>query len=115
MQIGKWIKYLAAVVITATLATASACAQAASSSDTGRKVKSKSAPVYPELARHMGVTGRVKLEIVITPDGRVKSTRVIGGHPILVQACQDVVKDWKFVSAPEETTQVVEFEFRDQQ
>jgi len=32
----------------------------------------------------MSVTGKVlKIEVVITPDGRVKSTRVIGGHPLL--------------------------------
>jgi outer membrane biosynthesis protein TonB len=48
---------------------------------------------------------------VITPDGRVKSTRVIGGHPLLVQACQDAVKEWKFMAAPEETTQIVECGF----
>jgi TonB family protein len=59
----------------------------------------------------MNVTGKVKIEVVIAPDGRVKSTRVVGGHPLLVQACQDAVKEWKFVPAPEETTQVVEFEF----
>jgi len=113
MQIGKWNKYLAAVAITATLATTLACAQSATTSENGRKAKTKAAPVYPELARRMGVVGKVKLEIVITPDGRVKSTRVVGGHPILVQACQDVVKDWKFVSASEETTQIVEFDFRE--
>jgi outer membrane biosynthesis protein TonB len=49
--------------------------------------------------------------VVITPDGHVKSTRVIGGHPLLVQACQDAVKEWKFTPAPEETTQIVEFDF----
>jgi TonB family protein len=59
----------------------------------------------------MNVTGKVKIEVVITPDGHVKSTRVVGGHPLLVQACQDAVKEWKFVPAPEETTQVVEFDF----
>ncbi len=57
------------------------------------------------------VYGKVKIEVVITPDGRVKSTRVVGGHPLLVQACQDAVKEWKFVPAPEETTQIVEFDF----
>jgi len=57
------------------------------------------------------VAGKVKIEVVITPDGRVKTTRVVGGHPLLVQACQDAVKEWKFVSAAEETTLVVEFEF----
>ena len=76
-----------------------------------RKVKSKVAPVYPELAKRMNVVGRAKIEVIITPDGRVKSTRALGGHPLLVQACLDAVKEWKFVAAPEETTQVVECEF----
>lgn len=76
-----------------------------------RKVKTRVAPAYPELAKRMNVTGRVKIEVVITPDGHVKSARVLGGHPLLVQACEDAVKEWKFVPANEETTQVVEFEF----
>ena len=44
-------------------------------------------------------------------DSRVQSTRVVGGHPLLVQACQDAVKEWRFVPAPEETIQIVEFDF----
>ena len=59
----------------------------------------------------MNVTGRVKIEVIISPEGRVKSTRAVGGHPLLVQACLDAVKEWKFTAAPEESTQVVEFEF----
>jgi len=53
-----------------------------------------------------------QIEVIITPDGKVRSTRVVGGHPLLVQACQDAVKEWKFFPAPEETTQVIEFDFR---
>jgi TonB family protein len=86
-------------------------AQTGTTDETKRKVKTKTAPAYPELAKRMNVSGKVKIEVVITPDGHVKSTRVVGGHPLLVQACQDAVKEWKFVPAPEETTQVVEFEF----
>ena len=82
-----------------------------STEDVKRKVKAKVAPVYPELARRMNVTGRVKIEVIITPEGRVKNTRAVGGHPLLVQACLDAVKEWKFVASPEESTQVVEFEF----
>jgi len=59
----------------------------------------------------MNVTGKVKIEVVVAPDGRVKTTRVVGGHPLLVQTCQDALKEWKFVAASEETTQIVEFEF----
>ena len=116
MRIGR-ASQLVLVGITAAnlLAGTAALAQTTSTSDSGRKVKTKVAPVYPELARRMSVVGKVKLEVVITPDGRVKSTRVIGGHPILVQACQDAVKDWKFMPAPEESTQVVEFDFHEQQ
>ena len=76
-----------------------------------RKVKTRVSPVYPELAKRMNVTGKVKIEVVITSEGRVKSTRAVGGHPLLVQACLDAVKEWRFVAAPEESTQVVEFDF----
>lgn len=93
------------------LSGASGFAQSGSTDESKRKVKSKTAPVYPELAKRMNVTGKVKIEVVITPEGHVKSTRVVGGHPLLVQVCQDAVKEWKFVPAPEETTQIVEFEF----
>ena len=77
-----------------------------------RKVKTKVLPTTPELARRMNITGKVKIEVVIAPDGRVKSSRAVGGHPVLVQSCQDAVKEWKFEPAPEETTQMVEFDFR---
>ena len=105
-----WIqKVLVSVALSSILGT---YALAQSASEEGkRKVKTKVAPSYPELAKRMNVAGRVKIEVIITPDGRVKSTRALGGHPLLVQACLDAVKEWKFAAAPEETTQVVEFEF----
>jgi len=87
-------------------------AQSGSTDESKRKVKSKVLPAYPDLAKRMNVTGKVKIEVVISPDGRIKSTRIVGGHPLLTQACQDVLKDWRFVPGPEETTQVIEFEFR---
>jgi TonB family protein len=107
-----WSKKMLAVAATALFAVSLAFAQQTIVEEGKRKVKSKVTPTIPELARRMNITGKVKIEVVITPDGRVKSTRVVGGHPLLVQACQDAVKEWKFVPAPEETTQVVEFEFR---
>jgi TonB family protein len=115
MRISKLHQFVIAMGMTSMLAAGSAYAQTVTTPENGRKVKSKVAPAYPELARRMNVTGKVKLEVVITSDGRVKSTRVIGGHPILVQACQDAVKDWRFVAASEESTQIVEFDFHEQQ
>ena len=76
-----------------------------------RKVKSKVAPQYPEIARKLGLTGTVRLQIVVSPSGSVKETKVIGGHPILVTAAEDAVKKWKFDPAAGDTTQVVEVKF----
>jgi len=95
----------------ALLWAAVAFAQSGSTDESKRKVKSKVAPVYPDLARRMNVTGKVKIEVVISSDGHIKSTRVIGGHPLLTQACQDALKDWRFLPGPDETTQIIEFDF----
>jgi TonB family protein len=95
-------------VAAVTLLASSASAQQSSTDDGKRKVKRKISPTYPDLERRMSVSGKVKIEVIITPDGHVRSSRVIGGHPLLVQSCQDAVKEWKFFPAPEETTQIIE-------
>jgi TonB family protein len=79
-----------------------------------RKVKTKVPPVYPDIARRMSITGVVKVSVVVAPNGTVKSTKVIGGHPLLVNAAMDAVKRWKFEASPEESTGVVEFKFESQ-
>jgi TonB family protein len=111
MRISNWKKFVLAAAALGLFSGISVAAQNGTTDETKRKVKSKTAPAYPELARRMNVSGKVKIEVVITPDGHVKSTRIVGGHPLLVQACQDAVKEWKFMPAAEETTQIVEFEF----
>jgi TonB family protein len=111
MRTSRWKKWAVLTAAVFVFSGASGFAQSSSTDESKRKVKTRTTPLYPELAKRMNVAGKVKIEVVITPDGRVKSTRVVGGHPLLVQACQDAVKEWKFVAAPEETTQVVEFEF----
>jgi outer membrane biosynthesis protein TonB len=104
-------KFLAAAVASA-FALTLAIAQTPTIEEGKRKVKSKTNPVVPDFARRMNIIGRVKIEVVIAPDGHVKTAHAIGGNPVLVQSCLDSVKDWKFDSAPEETTQMIEFEFK---
>lgn len=77
-----------------------------------RKVKTKVAPAYPETARRMNLGGTVKLIVVVGTNGSVKSTTAVGGHPLLVAAAQDVVKNWKFAPGPEESSGVIEFTFK---
>jgi TonB family protein len=107
----KWARMVLAAVTASILLGTVGFAQLGSTDEGKRKVKTRVSPIYPELAKRMNVSGKVKIEVVIAPDGHVKSTRVVGGHPLLVQTCQDAVKEWKFTPGNEETTQVVEFEF----
>ena len=89
------------------------CAFAASASgQEARKAISKPTPRYPEIAKHMNLVGTVKVEIVIGPDGKVKNTTVIGGHPILIGATIDALKEWKYEPAKTETTVTLTFDFR---
>lgn len=86
-----------------------------SSSDTAkRKVRTKVSPDYPSLARQMNVTGKVKIEATIAPDGHVTATRIVGGSPLLVTSATDALKKWRFEGGPKETTEIVEFDFSGQ-
>jgi len=76
-----------------------------------RKVKSKVAPVYPELARRLNLSGVVRVEVTVTAKGDVKNAKLVGGHPVLANAALDAVKKWRFEAASEETTGIVEFSF----
>jgi TonB family protein len=76
-----------------------------------RKLKSKVAPVYPELARRMNIVGVVKVQITVDKAGAIKNTKLVGGHPILAGAAMDAVKKWRYESGSEETIGVVEFHF----
>ena len=109
-----WGKRLSALAVTLLLAGGLAIAQQSNTEEGKRKAKYKVNPQFSDLARKMNISGNVRIEIVIAPDGHVKSSKPIGGHPVLVQSCLDVIKDWKFEAAPEETTQVIEFEFKPQ-
>ncbi len=77
-----------------------------------RKVKTKVQPTYPDIARRMNISGTVKLVVVVAPNGAVKSTKTMGGHPLLVNAAEEAVKKWKFEASSEESSGVVEFTFR---
>jgi TonB family protein len=76
-----------------------------------RKVKSKVAPIYPDLAKRMNITGVVKVQITVAANGSVKEAKVMGGHPVLANAALEAVKKWRFEPGPEGSTGIVEFHF----
>lgn len=86
-------------------------AQSAQSEELVRRAKSKVQPPYPELARRMNITGTVKVEVVVSPNGLVKEARIVGGHPVLANAALEAAKKWRFEPAPVESTGVIDFKF----
>jgi TonB family protein len=76
-----------------------------------RKAKSKVQPMYPDLAKRMNITGTVKIQVVVAPNGTIKNTKVVGGHPVLATAAIDALKKWRFEPASDDTSGVVEFKF----
>ena len=79
--------------------------------DEGRPVTNKVAPAYPNIAKQLRLTGTVKLDALVTKEGRVKSTSVIGGHPILVAAAEDAARRWTYAPADKETHERMVFNF----
>jgi protein TonB len=76
-------------------------------------------PVYPRLASRARVSGRVVLEAILTAEGTVDEIRVISGHPLLVQAAIDCVKQWRYeptylngIPVPVVLTATVNFHFQ---
>ena len=86
-------------------------AQQAQNDEIVRRAKNKVQPAYPDLARKMNITGTVKIEVVVLPNGTVKDARVVGGHPVLANAALEAAKKWRFDPAPMESSGVIDFKF----
>jgi TonB family protein len=76
-----------------------------------RRIVTKSAPVYPALARHMALSGLVKIDALISPDGTVKAVDIKGGHPVLAQAASNTIRQWKWEPAAHESHEQIEIRF----
>lgn len=86
-------------------------APAQESLEGSRKVVTKVAPQYPNLARPMHIQGSVRADVLVAPNGKVKSIEVKGGHPLLGQAAQDAVRQWTWEPASHETHESIELRF----
>jgi protein TonB len=53
-------------------------------------------PVYPIIARRARVQGTVTLRAIISTQGTIESLQVVDGHPMLVNAALDAVKQWRY-------------------
>ncbi len=100
-------RWIASLVLAASLMLVPTGVQAFSD----RKLKVDVKPQYPLMAKKMSVSGTVKLELTVAPNGTVKGIKVLGGHPLLVEAAQSAAKQRKYEPGPEETTETVAFNF----
>ena len=75
-----------------------------------RKVLHRTEPAYPEIARKMNLGGTVKVVAVVGTDGGVTKVEPVGGSPVLLQAAETAVAQWKFAPGTE-SKEIVELRF----
>lgn len=73
-------------------------------------------PAYPPEAREQGLQGIIAVDIVVGPDGSVRSLKALNGPDVLARAATDALRWWKFEpyrvkgeAVPVESTVAVEF------
>jgi TonB family protein len=93
------------------LNSASLMAQAHDQNSSDRKVLTRVEPEYPDALKRLYIGGVVRLEVVVAPNGAVKSTKLLGGSPILGQSTMKAVKQWKYAPAASDEVLTVKLEF----
>src|SRR5215468_8077072 len=53
-------------------------------------------PPYPQMAKIAHVQGDVVLQALISKSGAIENLRAVSGHPILIQAAMDAVRQWRY-------------------
>ena len=60
------------------------------------KLISRVQPAYPALAIQARIQGNVVLHAIIGRDGQVSELQVLSGHPLLVSAAVEAVRQWRY-------------------
>jgi len=97
--------------------TAEAAQTPGSQSITQGKPINKVQPPYPEIAKRAGAHGAVKVQVMISEDGRVMTAEILSGHVLLRDASRQAALQWRFqptvqngVAVP--VTGVITFNFK---
>jgi periplasmic protein TonB len=53
-------------------------------------------PIYPPLARAARIQGAVIIRAVISRNGTIENLQTLSGHPMLVAAALDAVRQWRY-------------------
>lgn len=102
---------LSALLTSGSLSVGSLAAQTYDKSTEARRVVTRVEPEYPEALKRLYIGGVVRVEVLVAPNGVVKSTKLLGGSAILGQSTMKAVKQWKYVPAASEEVLTVRIEF----
>ena len=53
-------------------------------------------PVYPALAIQAKIQGVVRFNVIVAKDGTVRNLQLVSGHPLLIPAAQEAVRQWAY-------------------
>jgi protein TonB len=53
-------------------------------------------PVYPPIAQRARIEGSVELKAIISKEGTIEGLQRMTGHPLLVAAAMDAVRQWRY-------------------
>lgn len=107
----RFLVTLSLLVTTVLLCAAPSVAQVQEESSKDRKLITRVEPEYPETLKRLYIGGVVRVEVEVEPSGVVKSTKLLGGSPILGQSTMKAIKQWRYAPAPSEETLIVKIEF----
>jgi len=68
-------------------------------------------PEYPLLAKQARVQGTVRFAVTIQPDGTVSNIQLIAGHPLLIPAATEAMKQYRFAPMASEIKAAIDINF----
>jgi TonB family protein len=83
----------------------------AQSAASARQARSTATPNYPEMARGLNLSATVKVQVTVSPSGRVLDAKPTGGHPLFISPSIDAAKRWQYEPAGQSTIEIIEFHF----
>ncbi len=86
---------LTLVLFTATTMAAENSLESGVNMQSARLIKQVQ-PLYPQTAKQTRIQGMVKFNAMIAKDGSIQNLQAISGHPLLVPAAVDAVKQWRY-------------------
>ena len=105
-----WPRRAAAVLFRCALAVALLASTLALHAEE-RAVKSRVAPIYPEIAKRMGITGVVQVQATVSADGKVTAVKAVSGNSMLASAAESAVQRWRFAPGDAASTVNVDLNF----